>query len=190
MFIANVTVTSPPNSNMCGVEIAESVVQCTTGNIDGLALFDTIITASGVYQAAVFEVEESLVAPTTSLQVPVVFSPVVVGPAAGVLSLEYDGTSIESEDGSLSGTGLLEDRWFSVEYIPAEGGDILGPSMQTVREGFLTKVVYAVPRPEYSFLMWSDGVTTPERQDGSAGRFYAIFTCAATNKLILSQYRE
>jgi hypothetical protein len=54
---------------------------------------------------------------------------------------------------------------YSIIYYGGNGGSISGSSMQTVLRGENGTSVTAVPKTGYSFLIWSDGLTTATRQE-------------------------
>ena len=54
---------------------------------------------------------------------------------------------------------------FNITYTASEGGYIDGQMRQTVQSGNNAQPVTAVPYAGYEFVKWSDGSTSPERQD-------------------------
>ena len=54
---------------------------------------------------------------------------------------------------------------FQVTYTAGNGGSILGQAEQTVKKGNDATSVYALADIGYTFEKWSDGLTTPGRQD-------------------------
>lgn len=54
---------------------------------------------------------------------------------------------------------------FTLQYTAAEGGYIQGETTQTVEKGQDGSAVIAVVNSGYEFVGWSDGITTPIRQE-------------------------
>lgn len=54
---------------------------------------------------------------------------------------------------------------YNVSYTASEGGYIIGETEQSVDRGKDARSVTAISNEGYEFIKWSDGVTTPERQD-------------------------
>ncbi len=53
----------------------------------------------------------------------------------------------------------------NVIFTASEGGTIGGIAEQKIMYGDDAETVFAVPSTGYKFIKWSDGITTPERQD-------------------------
>lgn len=60
---------------------------------------------------------------------------------------------------------INEPTLFTLKYTASEGGTIQGLTEQSVREGNDGVAVTAVANEGYKFVEWSDGLTTPFRQD-------------------------
>ena len=54
---------------------------------------------------------------------------------------------------------------YTLKYTASDGGYIVGKTVQTVKKGGSATKVTAVPEPNYSFIGWSDGITSNERLD-------------------------
>lgn len=62
-------------------------------------------------------------------------------------------------------TAYFRKKHFQVKYKANPGGEIQGISHQSIEYQSESEKVIAVPAPGYRFLSWSDGVSTPERND-------------------------
>lgn len=54
---------------------------------------------------------------------------------------------------------------YTVSYDAEKGGTIEGKKVQRIEKGNNTTLVHAVPDEGYYFLQWSDGQTSPTRQE-------------------------
>lgn len=54
---------------------------------------------------------------------------------------------------------------YTVTYSAEKGGSIEGQKIQRIEKGNSTSFVSAIPDEGYYFVQWSDGRTTPQRQD-------------------------
>ncbi|KKQ82295.1 MAG: S-layer domain protein [Parcubacteria group bacterium GW2011_GWF2_38_76] len=64
--------------------------------------------------------------------------------------------------------------FFTLTYIPGFGGTITGVSPQNVTPGGSGTPVTAKPYVNYSFVNWSDGVTTPTRTDANVAGYKTV----------------
>lgn len=60
-------------------------------------------------------------------------------------------------------------RAFTVTYLGADGGTVLGETVQTVGEGNFTETVRAEANEGFAFAGWSDGYAEAERSDAATG---------------------
>jgi len=81
-----------------------------------------------------------------------------------------------------------EEQYYAVTYSSSEGGTISGAAEQSVKEGEDGTEVVAVPDTGYKFVKWSDGVTTPARQDKNVTA--DIFVTAEFKVKIVEQTKE
>lgn len=70
---------------------------------------------------------------------------------------------------------------YTVQYVAGSGGTIQGKTTQIVEEGKNAETVTAVPDEGYSFVKWSDGVTSAERQDLEVSKDIKV-TASFSNK--------
>ena len=73
-------------------------------------------------------------------------------------------TRTDIAEGNVVVEAIFSNRWV-VEYKAGEGGAIDGESTQSHIWGNTSKSVTAVPSEGYKFIAWSDGQTSPTRQD-------------------------
>ena len=59
---------------------------------------------------------------------------------------------------------------YTLVYDAAKGGELIGESEQTVKQGSSGEMIIAVADEGFYFLQWSDGVTTPYRVDENVKR--------------------
>ena len=60
---------------------------------------------------------------------------------------------------------IFEKQTYTLTYVASNGGDLVGNASQTVTYGESGTEITAVTKEGYKFVKWSDGVTTPNRQD-------------------------
>lgn len=80
----------------------------------------------------------------------------------GIASAQRRDTAVT---GGFSVTANFEINKYLVTYVASAGGSIDGAAVQSVTHGTSATPVKAMPATGYRFVKWSDGVTTPERQD-------------------------
>lgn len=96
---------------------------------------------------------------------------VVAVPEAGYNFVKWsDGvTTAERQDKNIIAdktvTAEFEKIKFTVTYSTSEGGTIEGTAEQEIEYGNDAEFVVAIPDDGYKFVKWSDGLTTPTRQD-------------------------
>lgn len=88
--------------------------------------------------------------------------------------------------------GMLSYRYSTLKYLASYGGYITGSTEQVVMAGITGEAVTAVPITGYSFLKWSDNVTTATRTDiaGFKGiNVTALFYKTSDYSSIIYQYK-
>ncbi len=60
---------------------------------------------------------------------------------------------------------IFEKQTYTLTYVASNGGYLVGNASQTVTYGESGTEITAVTKEGYKFVKWSDGVTTPNRQD-------------------------
>ena len=63
------------------------------------------------------------------------------------------------------GCNTKKEVFYNITYTASAGGYIDGQTEQIITSGDNAEPVTAVPNEGYEFVKWSDGLTTPERQD-------------------------
>lgn len=63
------------------------------------------------------------------------------------------------------GCNTKKEVFYNITYTASAGGYINGQTEQIITSGDNAEPVTAVPNEGYEFVKWSDGLTTPERQD-------------------------
>ena len=83
----------------------------------------------------------------------------------------YEGSDLYSVNADMN----LYAQWsasapsYTITYVAESGGLISGTAVQTVLKGNSSMVVTATPDSNHTFVQWSDGLTTPSRNDVVAG---------------------
>ncbi|SFE75128.1 repeat domain (List_Bact_rpt) [Paenibacillus catalpae] len=75
---------------------------------------------------------------------------------------------------------------YTLNYSAAEGGSLTGQSSQTVIHGSNGSEVTAIPNQGYSFVGWSDGVTTASRTDSAVMSTKSITAIFSINQYTLT----
>ena len=101
----------------------------------------------------------------------------------GVTTPERTDTNIQA-DLSVHAEFTLDE--YSLTYTAGEGGSITGETEQTVLHGSDASTVTAVPDTGYSFVQWSDGVTTAERTDTGVDGDLSVTAEFELNEYVLS----
>lgn len=98
----------------------------------------------------------------------------------GLTSAERTDTGVE---GDLSVTAVFEINQYTLTYNAGTGGGIAGSASQTVAHGEDAQGVIAVPDTGYSFVQWSDGISSAERSDADLQSNLAV-----TAEFVLNEY--
>lgn len=69
---------------------------------------------------------------------------------------------------------------YTVVYYAEKGGTIEGQKIQRVEKGNSTGLVHAIPDEGYYFVQWSDGLTTPTRQETDVQQYTRLTAEFAT----------
>ena len=117
--------------------------------------------------------------PAGTMDVDVDFQPL----ETGTWEEEYEGLTVQ-------GTSVIPSEYPVREYRNRPGGDILGKLIQIIPAGTSGEEVTAIPSEGFSFVKWSDGVSTESRIDFSGGMVYPVYASVASDKYIFEQYRE
>lgn len=78
----------------------------------------------------------------------------------------------------------------TLQYTAGEHGYIIGTTVQTLNHGEDGETVTAVPDEGYHFVAWSDGVTTPSRQDSGVTGSIAVTASFAINTYTITCITE
>jgi len=100
----------------------------------------------------------------------------------GTAYAAQDSVTISGSDVDLYAQWLPDSVYYSLNYAASTGGSISGNASQTVEEGTDGSAVTAVADTGYSFVDWSDGVTTAERQDLSVAADVSVTANFAQNE--------
>lgn len=103
-----------------------------------------------------------------------------------------DSLEVDSYILPIEGFGMLSYKYVTFNYKATYGGSITGDTEQVIMAGITGAQVTAVPIDGYTFLKWSDNVTTASRTDiaGLKGlNVTALFYKTSDYSSIIYQYK-
>lgn len=93
-------------------------------------------------------------------------------------------------DASILVTADDENIVHTLQYAAGEHGYIIGTTVQTLNHGEDGETVTAAPDEGYHFVAWSDGVTTPSRQDSGVTGSLTVTASFAINTYTITCISE